>query len=155
MAIFGSKVHKFTAPESFRLFMEGVRSLQLYDDEADKKESDQPPDAQLLRQYLGDAVKFFQECVDNFPDDILPRYYLGIVLSMRGQVEQARQLRAELLGEREATEEPDDLFLRAAKIFEQVAKQASGDLLVYAQYNQAQALAKTGPIKKAFTTSVS
>jgi hypothetical protein len=64
---------------------------------------------------------------------------------------QARQLRAKLqqtkLGG--AAEDPDSYFLQAAKTFEETAIRSGkreGDLLSYAQYNQAQALAKTAPI---------
>jgi tetratricopeptide (TPR) repeat protein len=141
----GRNPRRFTAAESFRLFMEGVRSLQLYDEEADKKQANQ----ELLNQHLRDTETFFQKCVDDYPKDILPLYYSGIVLSLKGQVEQARQLQQELTGTNPETMAavPDELFLTAADRFGQVSERASGDLLAYAEYNQALALAKTGPIR--------
>jgi tetratricopeptide (TPR) repeat protein len=147
MALSGRSVRKFTKAESFQLFMEGLRSLQSYDEEADK---DQPSDEDILNERLCKAEEFFRKCFDNYPRDILPRYYLGLVLSIRGQIEQARQLRSELKGKDPKTipNDPDALFLQAAKIFEQIADEVGrGDLLAYAQYNQAQALAKTGPLR--------
>jgi hypothetical protein len=149
MGILNRNVRKFTKAESFRSFMEGVRALHCYDNEADLDE----PDEDLLNKHLGKAEEFFRDCVETYPNDLLPRYYYGIVLSTRGQVEQARQLRSELGQGQSGTSsvDPDSLFLRAAKHFEKIAGQVgrgkSGrDLLVYAQYNQAQALAKTQPI---------
>jgi hypothetical protein len=143
---------RFTEADSFRLFMEGVRSLQIYDKEAGK---DEPADEHSLNKHLGDAAKFFQDCVSTYPDDILPRYYLGIVLSVRGQIEQARQLRASLGRDSNAkVVKADDLFLQAASLFDRVVQEVDRDLwghaeytlLAYAEYNQAQALAKTDPI---------
>jgi tetratricopeptide (TPR) repeat protein len=151
MGLFRRPVRRFTKAESFQSFIEGVRELHHYDKEADENE----PDAGLLCQHLKKAEEYFRECVETYPDDLLPRYYFGIVLSVRGQVEQARRLRSELEETKSdpATISPDELFLQAAKHFEKIADQVGGgkdgrDLLVFAQYNQAQALAKTEPIKK-------
>jgi hypothetical protein len=146
MALSKHDARKFTKAESFRLFMEGVRALHSYDSEADKDQ----PDEDLLNQHLGNAEKSFRDCVETYPNDLLPRYYFGIVLSTRGQIEQSRVLRSQL-GEGQSSVDPDSLLLQAAKHFERITKQVgrgkSGrDLLVYAQYNQAQALAKTQPI---------
>ena len=93
MAWFGRSVRRFTAAEGFRLFMEGVRSLQHYDKKA---ASDPPADEDTLNKLLADAQSYFQNCVDTYPKDILPRYYLGIVLSILAQVEQARNLRSQI-----------------------------------------------------------
>lgn len=88
------------------------------------------------------------------PTTCLPRYYFGIVLSVRAQVEQARELRSELEKKpAPSAVSPERLFLQAAKHFEKIAQQVGGgkdgrDLLAFSQYNQAQALAKTPPIQK-------
>jgi hypothetical protein len=146
MGLSKHNARKFTKAESFRLFMEGVRALHCYDSEADKDQ----PDEDLLTRHLGNAEKSFRDCVETYPNDLLPRYYFGIVLSTRGQSEQSRVLRSQL-GEGQSSVDPDSLLLQAAKHFERITEQVgrgkSGrDLLVYAQYNQAQALAKTQPI---------
>ena len=147
MAWFGRSVRRFTAAESFQLFMEGLRSLQFYDEAAEQTD---PVEEATLTQLLCDAEKFFQDGVDSYPKDILPRYYLAIVLSIRGQVGQARAVRSQIDTGRSVTatsNDADDLFLCAAEMFDKIADDAGsghggGDLMVYAQYNQAQALAK-------------
>ena len=145
MGLIRRNARKFTKAESFQSFMEGVRALQSYDEDADKA---QLVTEQILEESLRKAEHCFQVCVSTYPKDILPRYYLGIVLSIEAQIEQARQLRSELTGTNPITmpRSPDALFLQAAAQFEQTAAQVGGDLLAYAQYNQAQALAKTGPV---------
>jgi hypothetical protein len=136
---------KFTEAESFCFFIEGVRALQLYDNEADQPQ----PEQQVLKATLHEAEEKFRKCVERYSKDILPLYYFGIVASLKGQVEQACQLKQELLGAKPdtMTDEPDRLFLRAAAVFEKVSQETSGDLLAYAQYNQALALAKTEPMR--------
>lgn len=146
MRLFGGRnPRKFTAAESFRFFIEGVRWLQLYDEEADKRQPDRP----TLEKNLQEAEENFRKCVDQYPKDILPLYYFGIVLSLKGQVEQARQLKEELSGADPQTmpDDPDRLFLKAAMAFEKVSQSSGGDLLAYAEYNQALALAKTEPMR--------
>src|ERR1700730_18182615 len=122
MHLFRRNVRSFTAAESFRSFMEGVRELHRYDKEADKLE----PDEDLLVQHLKNAESCLRECVETYPDDLLPRYYFGIVLSIQGQAEQARHLRAELQDKQSETKtvSPDPLFLQAAKHFETIAQRA-------------------------------
>lgn len=160
MGLFRRNVRRFTAAESFRSFMEGVRELHRYDKEADELE----PDEDLLSQHLENAEKYFRECVETYPDDLLPRYYFGIVLSIQGQTEQARRLRSELQDKQSETKtvtktvSPDTLFLQAAKHFETIARQVDSgkdgrDLLAYSQYNRAQALAKTAPVQKTDPTN--
>ena len=151
MHLFRRNVRSFTAAESFRSFMEGVRELHHYDKEADELE----PDEDLLNQHLKNAESCLRQCVETYPDDLLPRYYFGIVLSIQGQAEQARHLRAELQNKQFETEtvSPDTLFLQAAKHFETIAQRVDGgkdgqDLWNYSQYNRAQALAKTAPVQK-------
>lgn len=145
MTLIGRSVRRFTKAESFRLFMEGLRALQFYDAEADKSE---PVEEEILNRHITAAHRFFQECSDTYPNDILPRYYLGIVLTICGQIEQARQLRSDLKKTESNAGHPDALFLQAAEIFAKIADEVGGDLLAYSQYNQAQALAKTGPIRR-------
>jgi hypothetical protein len=131
--------------------MEGVRELHHYDKEADEPQ----PDEDLLNLHLKKAQDFFRDCVETYSDDLLPRYYFGIALSLQAQAEQARRFRSELLGEQPQTDaaSPDELFVLAAKHFETIARSVDGgkdgqDLLAYSQYNRAQALAKTAPIPK-------
>lgn len=145
---------RFMEADSFRLFMEGLRSLQLYDKEFQRAKENGPPDQKALTQLLQDSERSLQDCVNDYPKDILPRYYLGIIFSMRGQVEQARELKASLNPASNNPDhvKPDDLFLSAAKLFERVSQEVkpTGDykssLLAFSQYNQAQALARTNPI---------
>jgi hypothetical protein len=147
---FRRNVRRFTAAESFRSYMEGVRELHQYDNEANAEE----PDEEVINLHLNNARDFFRDCVETYPDDLLPRYYLGIVLGIQGQNEQARSLRLEL--EQEPPDahavNPDTLFLQAAKHFETIAERVDGgkggeDLLGYSQYNRAQVLAKTAPVR--------
>lgn len=148
---FGRSVRKFTAAESFRLFMEGLRSLQAYDEQATRE----LPSEDVLNTLLERSEEYFQQCVDNYEKDILPRYYLGIVWSMKAQVEQARSLRSQIqegAAIQVTTDPADSLFRQAADEFARVADQVNQtqggrDVLVYALYNQAQALAKVGPQK--------
>ena len=145
MRLIGRNPRRFTKAESFRLFIEGVRSLQLYDKEADNEE----PNRYSLDKFLKESEECFRKCVDDFPNDMLPLYYFGIVLTLRGQVEQAHEIRETLLGApTKAVPDSDTFFHRSAKVFEKVAVRASGDLREYAKYNQALALAKTGPIRR-------
>jgi hypothetical protein len=81
--------HSFSDEESFGLFMEGVRELQLYEDEASKFESEPT----RLLQHLTDALDALEQCHRLFPDDLLPRYYLGIALTMQNQCFYASLLR--------------------------------------------------------------
>jgi tetratricopeptide (TPR) repeat protein len=140
---------KFTKADSFYYFIEGVRALQLYDNEAYKSQ----PDQQVLNTNLDEAEKSFRKCVEEYPKDILPLYYYGIVLSLKGQVEEACELQHDLLATtpenkpQTMADEHDRLFLKAASVFEKVSQQTDGDLLAYAEYNQALALARTAPIR--------
>jgi tetratricopeptide (TPR) repeat protein len=140
---------KFTKAESFCLFIEGVRALQLYDKEAYNPQ----PDKLVLDTNLDEAEAKFRKCVEEYPKDILPLYYYGIVLTLRGQVGEALQLQQELQANRPAArlasggDDHDRLFLKAALVFEKVSQQTGGDLLAYAEYNQALALARTAPIR--------
>jgi hypothetical protein len=146
---FSRNVRRFSAAESFRSFMEGVRELHHYDKEADESQ----PDEDLLNCHLEKSEKYLRDCVETYPEDLLPRYYFGIVLSLKAQVEQARQLRSKLQNEAPAPSgaSPDELFVQAARHFEIITQRVGGgkdgqDLRKFSQYNRAQALAKTAPI---------
>ncbi len=61
--------------------MEGLRSLQIYSDEAD-----QPlPQQQVLEVQLEDALDALDHSFRLDPRDVLTRYYLGLALTMRNQ----------------------------------------------------------------------
>ena len=66
---------KFTDTESFTLFAEGLRSLQIFQDEG------RPSD-------LLDAQQHLDKCVRLYPDDALAVFYLGVVLSLLGETAQ-------------------------------------------------------------------
>src|SRR5580765_1647479 len=84
-----SEARGFSNEESFGLFMEAVRELQLYEEEAARSQSN--PTA--LKQHVEDALEALEQCHRTFPDDLLPRYYLGIALTMQNQVLYASELR--------------------------------------------------------------
>jgi hypothetical protein len=71
----------FSDEESFGLFMEGLRALQLYEDEALKEQ----PTRKNLRRWMEDALDSLRDCISHYPVDLLPRFYLGVALSMRNQ----------------------------------------------------------------------
>src|ERR1051326_3188349 len=167
MALFYRR--KFSTPESFHLFMEGLRALQAYDEEAGSEET---PAKAVLEERLKAAEKFFRDGVALYPKDLLPRYYSGIVATMRAQ--QAHALYFEKLlnpspAEKSATEnssnlgadplnsssqlkfetlkelpvDVDALLWVAAQEFSDTARRAGrGDLRSYALYNAAQALTR-------------
>jgi tetratricopeptide (TPR) repeat protein len=62
---------KLAAPGSFRLFTEGVQALVSYERTS-------------AADHLKAAVAFLTECVQKYPADLLPRFYLGIAQSLRG-----------------------------------------------------------------------
>ena len=155
------EARKFTTPESFHLFMEGLRSLQDYDCESAKVQ----PDSEALKKTLLHAQEALESCVLKYPDDILPHYYLGMVFTVHAQVEQALYFKGLLKVEAplESTEEakkesftetdllrlPDNAasyLWKAAEHFSETGKRAGlGDVQRYACYNQAQALARLNP----------
>jgi hypothetical protein len=65
---------RFTNTESFMLFMEGLRGLQLFQD--NHRHAD-----------LMDADVQFTLCAERYPKDALPLYYLGVVRALRAEVE--------------------------------------------------------------------
>lgn len=61
----------FTSTKSFQLFAQGLESLQSYEKTA-------------ARASLNAAEQNFQQCIDQFPGDVLPRFYYGVVKTLRG-----------------------------------------------------------------------
>ena len=145
-----NNVRRFSTAESFRLFMEGLRGLQLNEDESAKGNdgaggTTEFPSEAVLKQTLQSAYQNLNECVAQYPDDLLPRYYRGIVLSLQAQDAQATQLygylsHPELLPETCPVAEA--LLKRAANDFQAVIAEATGEMRLYSQYNRAQALAR-------------
>jgi len=151
MPLVGRSVRKFTTAESFRLFMEGVRSLQMNEEEGNKHSVTDPPNRAALDKTLSAAAECLAECVGKYPNDLLPRYYFGILLSVQAQTEQCLALERQLSQPtvpQPSSSEADRLFLEAANQFEDTAGRAGGgELRIYAQYNQAQVLAKLGDVE--------
>ncbi len=71
----------FTDEHCFGLFMEGLRALQQYEDEA----AGEHPCEDTLARTMGSALGCFRECVSRYSDDCLPVFYLGVALSMKNQ----------------------------------------------------------------------
>jgi hypothetical protein len=76
-----SVLNFFKDEESFGLFMEGLRFLQLYEEEASRE---QPRKAMLDRR-MQDALDRLRRCVFQYSSDPLPRFYFGVALTMRNQ----------------------------------------------------------------------
>ena len=75
------QAHTFTSPESFGLFMEALRDLQTYAEDSEQS----APDATRLEEHLDSALESLVRCHQDFPSDLLPRYYLAISLTMKNQ----------------------------------------------------------------------
>jgi len=151
-----SKHHTFTSPESFGLFMEALRGLQTYADESEQL----APDAKRLDENLDCALEALTRCHEDFPDDLLPRYYLGIALTMRNQHLYADAiLQAITRGERGQGTSPTaavpqnilsvileprpwPLLDRAINLFEQVIEDGYAVLGQAAKFNLAHVYAK-------------
>jgi len=71
----------FADEQSFGLFMEGLRSLQQYEDEATQLH----PQKTALAITMHSATASLRECTSRYPDDLLPAFYLGVALGMRNQ----------------------------------------------------------------------
>jgi tetratricopeptide (TPR) repeat protein len=134
----------FADAESFGLFMEGLRDLQLYEDEASKSE----PDRDKLHDLLDEAVDTLERGHREFPDDLLPAYYLGVALTMVNQ-----RLYAKALADRAKNVEPGTplgplppqpwpLLDRAASVFKFVAESGFAELRGVAEFNLAHVYAK-------------
>jgi hypothetical protein len=61
--------------------MEGLRFLQLYEDEASREQ----PRKLFLGRRMQDALDRLRRCVSQYSSDPLPRFYLGVVLAMQNQ----------------------------------------------------------------------
>lgn len=77
----GTEAFSFTDEESFGLFMEGLRFLQLYEDETSREQ----PRKLLLDRRMQDSLDRLRRCVSQYSSDPLPRFYFGVVLAMRNQ----------------------------------------------------------------------
>jgi hypothetical protein len=71
----------FSDEEGFGLFMEALSCLQKFEDEALREVARLQP----LYGCLSDAETGFRRCLDAYPFDPLPRYYLAIVLAIQNQ----------------------------------------------------------------------
>jgi len=61
----------FSSTKSFQLFTQGLESLQAYERSASSTT-------------LAAAERRFEECVSQFPQDLLPRFYYGVVKTLSG-----------------------------------------------------------------------
>lgn len=85
----------FTDEESFGLFVQGLRSLQQYEDAA----ATERPLKDELDRTMQSALRSFRDCTSRFSSDLLPFFYLGVTLSMKNQdayVDRLVELTAEL-----------------------------------------------------------
>jgi hypothetical protein len=71
----------FSDVESFGLFMEGLRSLQRYEDETSREQ----PRKSKLERWMQDSLECFRQCVSQYFNDPMPRFYMGVALAMRNQ----------------------------------------------------------------------
>jgi tetratricopeptide (TPR) repeat protein len=103
----------FTNTESFMLFYEGLRSLQIFQDENNTSE-------------LTSAADHLEKCVQLYPLDALPLYYLGVVRSLQAEVginKEQTALRALEIFSRLKDEAPDDLASRAGSVLKTLQMQ--------------------------------
>jgi tetratricopeptide (TPR) repeat protein len=107
-----SKKVTFSTPESFQLVMTGVRYLRAYERKAEPDSLDRATEA------LGTGMR-------KFPDDIAPRFYLGVAMAISGAK-----------NSREAVDLLEDLLKR-------VDKKNIEDLRLAVKYNLASAHAGT------------
>jgi len=99
---------KFTNTESFKLFAEGLRSLQIFQD--DGRASD-----------LSDSQQYLEKCARRYAGDALPVFYLGVVLSLLGETDRDHR---------------EEIWSRAINNFEAVAKRGPRALRANATYNR-------------------
>jgi hypothetical protein len=71
----------FQSIESFTLFLEGIRALDLYEQETAKRTPSRAP----LDRFLNRAYDNLEDCCLLYPDDRLPYFYLGITLTLKNQ----------------------------------------------------------------------
>src|SRR5262245_46208642 len=72
---------KFTSTESFMLFYEGLRSLQIFRDS-----NNDAAELEKGVEELDHAASSLQRCTELYPQDALPLYYLGVVRSLQAQM---------------------------------------------------------------------
>jgi len=125
--------------------MEGLRSLQLYQELASKSSVAQPVSKAALDLKLNDAARNLSACVATYPEDLLPRYYYGIQLSTQAQRVEAEQLQMYLNNQAPApwpSPQAEEIYRRSAGEFDEASARAQGEVRTFAQYNRAQVLAK-------------
>ena len=135
----------FTDESSFGHFMTGLRALRRYSEETERDQ----PNRDLLTQNLARAYDNLNYCVTNYPDDFVPLYSLGLVLTMKNQF-----IYAQALADRNAQAEaahaaqlgppaprPWPLLDHAADLFER-AMHGSVMLAEAARFNLAHVYAK-------------
>jgi hypothetical protein len=152
---------EFSSPECFGWFAEGLRFLRMHELEAKKRR----PDHATLAENLGKAENRLQDCVERYPLDALPRYYLGVVRTIQNQAAYAGQLRRQTEIELQPPsrnssesrshekadspeshlhpEQPDKAkLLEAARLFDSLADCENPQLRIAAQYNLASVFAR-------------
>jgi hypothetical protein len=135
----------FTTAESFQLYMEGLRSLQLYEEMARESSVDHPAGRTALEERLKDAAGNLGDCVAKYSNDLLPLYYYAILLSTQAQREEAVQLQsylANLTMPPWPSERAEQLLRQSAAQFQDVIDKSRGEVRRFAQYNLAQVQAK-------------
>lgn len=105
-----SPVQEFEVPESFALYIQGLRALHRHEAEAGRRDGPRRPDE--LTKNLELAEDLLHQCVDLYPRDLLPRYYYAIVRTLRGQAAQARQLAHDIEGHRTAVKDYETAMVR-------------------------------------------
>jgi hypothetical protein len=78
-----------SSPESCVLFLEGMRALNLYEDETGKHS----PSSKRLQEFLQEAYQKLDESVRVYPGDRIPHFYYAIVLTLKNQEIYASRLR--------------------------------------------------------------
>ncbi len=145
MGLFSQNVRKFTTAESFRLYMEGLRSLQMYEEMASESSIDRPASRKALEDRLDDAARNLSECVGKYQKDLLPLYYYAILLSTQAQRVEAVQLQ-DYLADSDMppwpSERAEQLYKESATEFRNAVAKSHGEVKRFAQYNLAQVRAK-------------
>jgi hypothetical protein len=81
---------RFAAADSFCLFIEGLRALGKYSAEADSSK----PRKDRLDAFLCRALDCLQQCEQEYPEDLLSRFYYGIALTVSNQAYYVERLYA-------------------------------------------------------------
>lgn len=142
---FSKKARRFTTAESFQLYIEGLRSLQLYEEMARESSVAQPAGQNALEARLNDAAGNLGDCAARYPNDLLPLYYNAILLGTQAQREEAVQLQsylANLAMPPWPSQPAEQLYKQSAAQFQDIVDKSGGDMRRFAQYNLAQVLAR-------------